>query len=726
MRSGFANYLAARSETAGLTPVGPVVDPLPHDVGAPARPGNQVLGANRSFPLGRTWRAGGGVLSFQKDGNLVVYNGASREALWASGTNAKGAVRLFMQGDGNLVIYAKGDRPLWASNTSGNPGARAIFQTDGNFVIYSAGGSPIWASNTQGFRSAMGGRGFLGDAVNFVADAVTSPVRAVVHTAGAIAQGQNVLNSLKNGLTESIGPGTKVLRAASPVLNVAAGLAAVVPGVGTGVASGLAMAAAVGRGASVGDIALEAARAAIPGGAIAKVAFDVAVGVATHQSATGIALAGIRNQIPGDAARAAFDAGLAVAYHASPKEAAHAVAALPSRAAKATFTAPVVAAAKARAKGPAMRAADQRKARAKTRPRNLSARGRAWIRHAVVTHARTRLDTGALSADGKTYTVEAGDSAWRITQNLTGDGNHHYLDLLRSNSPPKTIVRNGMTLAAGATLKSGDNFKYLSKGEKLKIPVSWIGKFVAVTAPNPPPPGSDTLSLPSPTSVPDVSPPPPAPPTPSPIVDIPPAPPLPLPPVVDTNKAPGASGERDDPQAIAQAKSILVAWEHTDGAAAAGLPDYGGNTADQSAIWGSRDAYELRAFVVWSNAHGTALSLLGDLTQSKLDALVAWAENKAKQVATGGGTVSPTGENPPAPVGGDTVTAPGASPISASGGPGATAVTFPAEQIPETSISGSTTKAGMTDGIGFGWGIAALGVLAIAVVSGSGGRKKAA
>ena len=526
--------------------------------------------------------------------------------------------------------------------------------------------------------------------------------------------------------------------AVSSVASVVGSVASLVPGVGTVVGGALGAVAAVGRGDSIADIALGAARGALPGGAVAQVAFDVAVGAAKGQNVTGIALGALRNQIPGgDLGKAAFDAGLAVAYHATPKEAAAGAAALP-KAVRAAFAKPVMAAHKVRRAPPVLVEKAIRKERAHTRARPLSRRGKAWVAHALKTKAGARLrDTGALSADGRSYIVEKGDSAWRIAQNLTGDGNKHVLEILRANAPPKAIIRNGMTLASGATIRMGDNFKYLKTGEILKIPAVWIGKFVNKTAQTAPPaPGAPVPSLPPPRAVPVTQPPPQAPSSPLPAAVIPPVKMAPLPAVVDPGKLP-PTAERDDPAAIAQAKTILVAWEHTDGVAAAGLPDYGGNPADTSPIWGARDSWELRAFVVWSNAHGTALSLLGDLTQAKLDALVAWAENRAKQIATGEGSVSPTGIPAPAPAGGDGVRAEGPSPIPVVAGPS----TLPAgaearnaaleaqdraeaQKLPPMQIS----KAGATEGegSGFGFGLAALALLGIGVAFSGKDRKRAA
>lgn len=649
------------------------------DTGAP-------LGAGRTDTLrrGQEMRRGQQLISkngrakliFQTDGNLVLYGDGRR--LWDAGSTGRGTM-VALQTDGSLVVY-QGGTAIWNEN---HPDSDILaVQDDGNMVLYNRARRPLWSTTTNGFNP-YDGRSWLEKAGSTVA----------------------------------------------AVADIASSVVSLVPGVGTVAGGVLGAVAAVGRGESIADIAVGAARGALPGGPAAKVAFDIGIGIAKGQNVTGLALSTLRNQIPGgDIGKAAFDAALAVAYHAKPHEAAAAARALPKGKARETFARPVLVAAKVRKAPPAALHRIIRKERALTRARPISARARSFLGRAIRTHAKKRLDTQGLNPDGKSYTVERGDSAWRIAQNLTGDGNKHYQELLRANSPPKALVRDGMTLAPGAST-AGANFKYLNAGEKLKIPASWIGTFVKTTAQAPPPPpGGDALSLPAPKAAPVAQPPPAAPASTAPAVVIPASLPTPPPPVTDPAKLPPIA-ERDDPVAIAQAKSILVAWEHTDGSAAAGLPDYGGNASDTSPIWGPRDSWELRAFTVWSNAHGTTLSLLGDLTQAKLDALVAWAENRAKQLATGQGSVSPTGLPDAAPAGGNTVVAPGPSPIQTAAGTsvlpsGAAPQTvqagvIPTELIPETSISGSTKK----EGSGFGFGIAAMALLGIGVVLSSGDAK---
>jgi hypothetical protein len=78
------------------------------------------------------------------DGNLVQsYNG--NDALWETGTDGSGAVRLLMQGDGNLVMYDGSWNPVWDTGTQGNSGAWFAVQDDGNLVVYTSQGQPLWS-----------------------------------------------------------------------------------------------------------------------------------------------------------------------------------------------------------------------------------------------------------------------------------------------------------------------------------------------------------------------------------------------------------------------------------------------------------------------------------------------------------------------------------------------------------------------------------------------------
>jgi hypothetical protein len=111
-------------------------------------------GAN--YPLGTTVLSNELLkLVFQQDGNLVLYRGGGTDwdALWASGTDGKGASKLAFQQDGNLVIYAtRGgkDVPIWDTKTSGRNVSKLALQDDCNLVLYDGNGKPWWASSTAG------------------------------------------------------------------------------------------------------------------------------------------------------------------------------------------------------------------------------------------------------------------------------------------------------------------------------------------------------------------------------------------------------------------------------------------------------------------------------------------------------------------------------------------------------------------------------------------------
>src|SRR3569832_1082653 len=89
-------------------------------------------------------------LIFQGDGNLVLYKttGGSQKAVWASGTNGKGATSVCLQGDGNLVVYSPSNA-LWASGTNGSGASELKLQTDCNLVLYTAQGAAKWATGTN-------------------------------------------------------------------------------------------------------------------------------------------------------------------------------------------------------------------------------------------------------------------------------------------------------------------------------------------------------------------------------------------------------------------------------------------------------------------------------------------------------------------------------------------------------------------------------------------------
>jgi pimeloyl-ACP methyl ester carboxylesterase len=112
----------------------------PPDPGSPntLQPGQQLApGQSRTSPDGRF------ELSYQGDGNLVLYRMSDGQALWATYTFSPGVVE--MQNDGNLVIYSGAGQAIWWSGTAGYPGARLAVQNDSNLVIYDYYGFAIWS-----------------------------------------------------------------------------------------------------------------------------------------------------------------------------------------------------------------------------------------------------------------------------------------------------------------------------------------------------------------------------------------------------------------------------------------------------------------------------------------------------------------------------------------------------------------------------------------------------
>ena len=113
---------------------------------AASRVKNATMKAEESLHKGDFLECNGYHLTLQEDGNLVLYKNGG--ALWATGTNGKGADQLVLQQDGNLVLY-NNEEPLWSTKSDGNLGAFLQLQEDGNLVLYK-NGQVLWASNTVG------------------------------------------------------------------------------------------------------------------------------------------------------------------------------------------------------------------------------------------------------------------------------------------------------------------------------------------------------------------------------------------------------------------------------------------------------------------------------------------------------------------------------------------------------------------------------------------------
>ncbi|MDX1692325.1 MAG: cytochrome c peroxidase [Ketobacteraceae bacterium] len=93
-------------------------------------------------------------LFMQSDGNAVLRNWDTREALWSTGTNGTDGVRLRFQGDGNLVLRSSSGSALWSSGTAGSGGTRLTLNNDGSLAIY-AGNRVVWSVNGSGAASGV-------------------------------------------------------------------------------------------------------------------------------------------------------------------------------------------------------------------------------------------------------------------------------------------------------------------------------------------------------------------------------------------------------------------------------------------------------------------------------------------------------------------------------------------------------------------------------------------
>lgn len=137
---------ATNTVGAGAPPPPPPPPPGQASAQCGAVGSNQVLarGTGMSSCNGR-YR-----LEHQGDGNLVLYNTQSGNAVWHTGTHGRATGNLIMQSDGNLVLYTPSGTPLWHTGTNGHAGASLAIQDDGNVVVYAPGARPVFATGTVG------------------------------------------------------------------------------------------------------------------------------------------------------------------------------------------------------------------------------------------------------------------------------------------------------------------------------------------------------------------------------------------------------------------------------------------------------------------------------------------------------------------------------------------------------------------------------------------------
>ncbi len=182
-----------------------------------------------------------------------------------------------------------------------------------------------WTPIGMAVRVGLGAVQAAGEGRNVFQGAMRSlardPVsRFYIDTGMAAARGENVLKTIQKSAQGQIGDLRKSLQFAAMV-------APFIPGVGTGVAAALGAANALASGQPITEALIAAARSALPGGAIAQMAFDTATNLAKGKNIGEALLNSTRSRVPGGpAAQAAFDAALTLAKGKSIQDAAFAAA----------------------------------------------------------------------------------------------------------------------------------------------------------------------------------------------------------------------------------------------------------------------------------------------------------------------------------------------------------------------------------------------------------------
>ncbi|KAI9344587.1 hypothetical protein BDR26DRAFT_1005883 [Obelidium mucronatum] len=121
------------------------------------------IGRTQSMAACQALRLPGGKfeLTVQNDGNLVVYNTATKAFLWASGSNGPVAsdVRLSYLSNGDIQMVS-GSRVAWSLETVGSNGLLCIDTNNGKLTFYDNNGgtlgNPVWDSFTNQYKAGSG------------------------------------------------------------------------------------------------------------------------------------------------------------------------------------------------------------------------------------------------------------------------------------------------------------------------------------------------------------------------------------------------------------------------------------------------------------------------------------------------------------------------------------------------------------------------------------------
>ena len=108
------------------------------------QPGAELI-AGESLVPGTFIRSENGQfrLTYQTDGNLVLYDDSSQTAVWATNTLGEPNVAV-LQPDGNFVVYDGAGGVSWNAGVTGVTNAHLSVENNGNLVIYDSRGSPVW------------------------------------------------------------------------------------------------------------------------------------------------------------------------------------------------------------------------------------------------------------------------------------------------------------------------------------------------------------------------------------------------------------------------------------------------------------------------------------------------------------------------------------------------------------------------------------------------------
>jgi hypothetical protein len=138
----------------------------------PANADSKIYFSNQWWGCGTSISSSSVRLTFQCDGNLVLYQISTGRALWASGTDGWGVTRIVWAESGFDQIDFRdnsGNEYCGIPGAAANVGVNgyADVQNDGNFVLYNQSGHAVWASNTDGYRqgstSLCNGDDYIGE-----------------------------------------------------------------------------------------------------------------------------------------------------------------------------------------------------------------------------------------------------------------------------------------------------------------------------------------------------------------------------------------------------------------------------------------------------------------------------------------------------------------------------------------------------------------------------------